>query len=67
MNTLTSIEFGSQSRSWINIKYQNKNKTKKPHKQIKKKQTKRQKQKQSKNNYTHSDFSGYSKCGKKLL
>ena len=47
----TSIEFGSQSRSWIKIKQ---------------KQNKRQKQKQNKNNYTHCDFPGYSKCGKKI-
>ena len=53
---------------WFSIKvlnkYQNKNKTKK-NTQTNKEKTKRQKQ--SKNNYTRSDFSGYSKCGKKII
>ena len=39
----TSIEFGSQSRSWINIK--TKKQDKKTHKQIKKKQNKMSKTK----------------------
>ena len=48
----TSIECGSQSRSWINIKT---------------KTNKKKRQKQNKNNYTHCDSPGYSICGKKLL
>ena len=62
----TSIECGSQSKSWIKISKQKQNK--KTHKQIKKKTKKKQnKKKQSKNNYTHCDFPGYSKCGKIIL
>jgi len=45
----TSIEFGSQSRSWINIKI--KTKQTKKNTQTNKEKTKRQKQKQNKNNY----------------
>jgi hypothetical protein len=54
----TSIEFGSQSRSWINIKTKTKQKNTQTNKR--KNKTKRQKQKQNKNNYTHCDFPGYS-------
>ena len=47
----TSIEFGSQSRSWINIKTKTKQKNKQTNKE--KTKTKRQKPKQNKNNYAH--------------
>jgi exopolysaccharide biosynthesis predicted pyruvyltransferase EpsI len=46
-------------------KYQDKNKTKKAHKQIKKKQTKTSKTKTK--IIIHTDFPGYSKCGKKYI
>jgi hypothetical protein len=59
-----SIECGSQSRSWINIK--TKTKQKNTHK-LKKDEKKRQKQKQNKHNYTHCEFPGYSICGINLL
>jgi hypothetical protein len=61
----TSIEFGSQSRSWINI--YKKDTQKSTHKQIKKKQNKTYKTKTKQNNYTNCDFPGYSKCGKNIL
>ena len=62
-----------KERSWINSK-QKKNKKKTKTKNKKKEQktknknkSKRQKHNQSKNNYTHCDFPGYSKCGKNIL
>jgi uncharacterized protein YxeA len=61
----TSIEFGSQARSWINI--YKKDTQKSTHKQIKKKQNKTSKTKTKQNNYTNCDFPGYSKCGKNIL
>ena len=57
----TSIEFGSQSRSWINIK----TKTKQKNTQTNKEKTKQNVNK--KNDYAHYDFPGYSKCGKNIL
>ena len=60
----TSIEFGSQSRSWINIKTKTKQKNTQTNKE--KTKPKRQKPKQNKNNYAHCDFPGYSKCGKNI-
>ena len=60
----TSIEFGSQSRSWINIK----TKTKQKNIQTNKEKTKQNvKNKNKAKIILHTDFSGYSKCGKKLL
>ena len=57
------IEFGSQSRPWINIKAKTKQKT----------QTNKEKTKQNVKNKNkakiiiHTDFPGYSKCGKNIL
>ena len=61
----TSVEFGSQSRSWINIKTKTKQKNTQTNKE--KTKPKRQKPKQNKNNYAHCDFPGYTKCGKNIL
>ena len=58
-----SIEFGSQSRPWINSKTKTKQNNKQTNKE-RENNTTRQKQKQNKNNYTHGDFPGNSKCGK---
>ena len=63
----TSIEFCSQSRSWINIKTKTKQKNTQTNKRKNKTKRQKQKQKQNKNNYTHYDFPGYSKCGKNIL
>jgi uncharacterized protein YxeA len=60
----TSIEFGSQSRSWINIK----TKTRQKNTQTNKEKTKQNVKNKNKTKIIiHTDFPGYSKCGKNLL